>query len=149
MSSGKLLLAIGLAALPALAACSKGEKNEKSETAETPVASTAAGGEVKPGPGGKVITIELISDEKSNRFSPNEIEAHQGDVLRYTLKVGVHNVDFLPDSNPGKAGLPKASDMLQLPGQTFDVAVNFAPGTYYFQCDPHSLLGMHGHVKVE
>jgi plastocyanin len=39
--------------------------------------------------------------------------------------------------------------MLQLPGQTYDVPVNFEPGTYYFQCDPHSALGMKGHLKVE
>ena len=147
MTAGKFLFTIGLAALPALAACSKGEKTPAADTAQP--ASSVAGGEVKPGPGGKVIVIEQISDEKSNRFEPNEVEAHRGDVLRFTLKVGVHNVDFLPDSNPGKVGLPKASDMLQLPGQTFDVLVNFAPGTYYFQCDPHAALGMHGHLKVE
>jgi plastocyanin len=59
-------------------------------------------------------------------------------------------VDFLADSNPGKSGLPKASDMLQLPGQTFDVAVkSLAPGHYYFQCDPHAALGMQGHLEVE
>ncbi|MFL5576746.1 MAG: plastocyanin/azurin family copper-binding protein [Gemmatimonadaceae bacterium] len=39
--------------------------------------------------------------------------------------------------------------MLQLPGQTIDVKVNWAPGTHYFQCDPHAALGMVGHVKVE
>ena len=32
--------------------------------------------------------------------------------------------------------------------QTFDVKVTFAPGTYYYQCDPHALLGMKGHLKV-
>jgi plastocyanin len=70
--------------------------------------------------------------------------------VRFTVGVGVHNVHFLPDSNPGVANLPEASEMLQLPGQVFDVPVNFAPGrTYYFQCDPHALLGMHGHLKVE
>jgi len=74
---------------------------------------------------------------------------HRGDVVRFTLKSGVHNVHFLPDSNAGKSNLPSASDMLQLPDQTFDVPVNFAEGTYYFQCDPHAALGMMGHMKVE
>ena len=61
----------------------------------------------------------------------------------------MHNVHFLADSNAGVPNLPEASDMLQLPGQTFDVPVNFAAGkTYYFQCDPHALLGMQGHLKV-
>jgi plastocyanin len=38
----------------------------------------------------------------------------------------------------------------QLPGQEILVPVNFAAGkTYYFQCDPHALLGMVGTLKVE
>lgn len=111
--------------------------------------SESTGGALTPAAGGKVIVITTNSDDKGNYFSPREIEAHQGDVLRFTLKSGVHNVDFLPDSNPGKQGLPKASQFLQLPDQTYDVAVEFAPGTYYFQCDPHAALGMRGHVKVE
>ena len=82
-------------------------------------------------------------------FEPNEVEAKRGDILRFTVGVGVHNVHFLPDSNAGIANLPAASDMLQLPDQTFDVPVNFAEGTYYFQCDPHAALGMTGHMKVE
>jgi plastocyanin len=36
-----------------------------------------------------------------------------------------------------------------MPGQTYDFKVLLEPGTYYFQCDPHALLGMKGHVKVE
>jgi plastocyanin len=70
-------------------------------------------------------------------------------VLRFTLQVGVHNVNFLPDSNPGRQNLPKVSDMLQLPGQTHDIKLDFGTGRFYFQCDPHALLGMIGHVKVE
>ena len=142
----KITLLLGTASF---IACAKGEKNTAADTSATPAAAPVAGGEVKPAAGGKVIVIEATSDAKGNYFSPNEIEAHQGDVLRYTLKVGVHNVHFLPDSNPGKTGLPPASEMLQLPGQTVDIPVNFAPGKYYFQCDPHAALGMKGHVKVE
>jgi plastocyanin len=100
-------------------------------------------------PTGKVITVEMITDATGNYFKPKEIEAHRGDIVRFVLKSGVHNVNFLPDSNPGKTGLPKASDFLQLPGQEFDVLVSFAPGHYYFQCDPHALLGMVGKLEVE
>jgi plastocyanin len=39
--------------------------------------------------------------------------------------------------------------MLQLPGQTLDVPVTMKPGHYFFQCDPHALLGMVGHLEVE
>lgn len=138
-----------LVAIVLLAACGKGEKNGTADTSGAAATTTTPGGEVKPGPNGKVIVVEAASDEKGNYFTPNEIEAHKGDVLRFTLKVGVHNVHFLPDSNPGKTGLPPASELLQLPGQTIDIPVNFAAGKYYFQCDPHAALGMKGHLKVE
>ena len=100
-------------------------------------------------PTGKVVVVELNSDAQGNYFKPAKFEVHRGDVIRFTLKSGVHNVHFLPDSNPGKANLPPASDFLQLPDQTLDVPVNLAPGKYYFQCDPHAALGMQGHVEVE
>ena len=93
--------------------------------------------------------VQLITDGTGNRFEPNKIEARQGDLIRFTLQAGVHNVHFLPDSNAGKSGLPPASDMLQLPGQTYDLLVRFPPGHYYFQCDPHALLGMIGRLEIE
>ena len=98
---------------------------------------------------GHTIVVELFSDATGNYFKPNEIVAKKGDIIRYTLKMGVHNVHFLPDSNPGKSGLPPASDMLQLPDQTYDLPVTFEEGRYYFQCDPHVLLGMKGHLTVK
>ena len=147
------ILTTSLAATALLAACG-GSKNAGDTTqaagATTSAAATTAGGEQTPDAGGKVITVQMMTDEAGqNRFDPAQIDAKKGDVIRYTLKVGVHNVHFLPDSNPGASGLPAApSDMLQLPGQTYDVKATWAPGTYYFQCDPHALLGMKGHVKV-
>ncbi len=96
-----------------------------------------------------MIVIEMITDETGNYFKPKEVEAKRGDVLRFTIKTGVHNVDFLPDSNPGKTGLPPASELMQLPGQSVDIPVTFAPGKYYFQCDPHAALGMRGQLEVE
>ena len=113
----------------------------------------AAGGAATEGPvatpTGKVITVQMISDDVGNYFKPANFEVHRGDIIRYTLTVGVHNVRFLADSNPGKKYLPAASDLLQLPGQTYDVPVNLEPGTYYYQCDAHAALGMRGHVEVE
>jgi plastocyanin len=116
--------------------------------------STSAGapsGQAAPSvtPTGKVITVEMYTDGTGNYFKPKEIEAHRGDIVRFVLKSGVHNVNFLADSNPGKTGLPKVSDFLQLPGQEYDVLVSLAPGKYYFQCDPHALLGMIGQLEVE
>jgi plastocyanin len=129
-----------------IAACGGGEKTPPPPPVAAP---PVAGGALTPGPGGQVIKIELMTDDQGlNKFAPNRVEAHEGDVLRYTLVSGVHNVHFLPDSNPGVPGLPPAAELLQLPGQTYDVAVSFKPGTYYFQCDPHALLGMQGHLIV-
>jgi len=98
---------------------------------------------------GRVIVVETNSDANGNFFKPAEIEAHPGDIVRFTNVTGAHNVDFLPDSNPGKTGLPAPSEVLQVPGQTYDFKVTLAKGKYYFQCDPHAALGMKGHLEVE
>ena len=131
------------------AACAGGEKASDTSGA-TPAATTpaASGGTSTPAPGGQVHVVEMITDGTGNYFKPREINVKRGDVVRYTLTSGVHNVDFFPDSNPTWRGAPIVSDMLQLPGQTFDLAVNFAPGKYYFHCDPHAMLGMIGHLVV-
>ncbi|MDQ2930940.1 MAG: plastocyanin/azurin family copper-binding protein [Gemmatimonadota bacterium] len=123
----------------------------KDSESEHPAAGPATSASDAPSvaPTGKVVVVELNSDAKGNYFKPNDFEVHPGDVIRFTLKSGVHNVHFLADSNPGKSNLPPASDMLQLPDQTLDIPVNFAKGHYYFQCDPHVALGMKGHVEVE
>ena len=147
-----------LASAFALAACGGKEKATSDTTSQaTPAPSTSAapagagfGENLTPDAGGKVITVQLLTDDQgNNKYDPKEIEAHQGDVIRYTLKTGVHNVDFLADSNKIKTGLPGASALLQLPGQTIDLKVTLAPGKYYFQCDPHAALGMKGELEVE
>ena len=132
-------------------ACEKEDDHEKAESHPAPSpATTTPGAALTPAPGGKVIVIEMTTDAQgNNKFSPNNFEAHQGDVLRFTLGSGVHNVNFLADSNRTLTNAPPASPLLQLPGQTYDIAVDFPEGRYFFQCDPHALLGMVGHVKVE
>ena len=136
--------AIFLSAL-VVAACS----TEKREGSESEAAEHAAPSGTTAAATGDTILIEAWSDGNGNYFKPNEIEAHPGDVLRYVLKSGVHNIHFLPDSNAIKTGLPPASDLLQLPDQTYDLVVSMQPGHYYFQCDPHAALGMKGHLEVE
>ena len=145
--SGRTPVAIAsLLMLSALLACSKGGEPAKTDSAVTPPAAT---GVETPDAGGQVIKVEANTDETgANKFTPNEIEAKKGDVLRFTLVSGVHNVNFVADSNKG-ATMPAAAPMLQAPGQTFDVKVTWAAGRYYFQCDPHALLGMIGHVTVK
>jgi plastocyanin len=120
-----------------------------SASAEQPQADDATpAGAVVEAPTGTVITVEMITDGTGNFFKPSEITAKRGDVVRFILTSGVHNVHFVADSNPGVPALPAASAMLQLPGQTYDLPVGFAKGKYYFQCDPHALLGMIGHLTV-
>ncbi len=150
--SQRIIPCVLIVAAAFAAACGGEKKNPGDTQAAAPPAATPtpSGGPYTPDPGGKVIPVELISDAVGNYFKPAQITAKRGDVVRYTLKVGVHNVHFLPDSNSGKSGYPQGpSDMLQLPGQTYDVKVSFDPGTYYFQCDPHAALGMKGHLVVQ
>ena len=140
-----------LAALlaPGSAACGgdKPEARDDDGHDAGPAAEAAATG--APAATGKVIEIRAITDDRGNRFEPTEIEARPGDILRLTLVSGVHNINFLADSNPGKAGLPAPSDLLQLPGQTHDVPLTFGEGHYFFQCDPHAALGMVGKLEIE
>ena len=145
MKMQRAILLSGLAFIGAVAACSKGEKPDGEEAATPATASSSSA----PASGGKTIEVKLITDDNGNRFEPSKIEAHQGDVVKFVLQVGVHNVHFLPDSNPGKSNLPAPSEMLQLPGQTYELPITLAPGKYYFQCDPHAALGMIGHLEVE
>jgi plastocyanin len=147
----RLIFLAALAAVITAVACGGSEQKADTTPAAAPQqAPPTPGGPLSPASGGEIIKIDMITDEQgSNKFVPNKLEAHQGDVLRFTLVAGVHNAHFLPDSNPGMQGLPAASPLLQLPGQTYDIAVDFRPGHYYFQCDPHALLGMVGRLEVE
>lgn len=137
--------------IPILAAVALGACGDRADPATRPAEETPATGPAAaaPAPTGDVVEVKAITDDKGSRFEPAEVEAKPGDVLRVVLVSGVHNLHFLPDSNPGKTGLPGPSDMLQLPGQTLDVPVTFGPGEYYFQCDPHAALGMMGKLEVE
>ncbi len=147
------LFALATVASIALIAACGGGADKKADTPNTTASQPATptpGAPLTPAAGGKIVSIEMLTDDQgNNRFSPNKFEVYQGDVLRFTLVSGVHNVNFLPDSNAMAQGLPPASPLLQVPGQTFDIAVNFKPGHYYFHCDPHALLGMTGRMEVE
>ena len=143
--------AVAAAGILVMTACG-GDRAPADETAASQPAgsATSAGGPATPDAGGKVILVEMETDAAGvNKFEPATFTAKRGDVIRFTLISGVHNVHFLPDSNPGKSGLPPASALLQLPHQTYDLKVTWEPGSYYYQCDPHALLGMIGRVTVE
>ena len=146
MVGGMMIATMGLAA------CGSGESAPAAETAQAASQSSpaVAGGPQTPDPGRKIVTVEMLTDDQGNNiFRPANFEVHRGDVIRFTLVSGVHNANFVADSNSGKPGLPAAGAMLQLPGQTYDVKVTWEPGEYYFHCDPHALLGMKGKLEVE
>jgi plastocyanin len=135
-----------LIAIPTLllAACS-GEPADSGAPTNGPASASAATAIPLTG---TVIEITMTTNEKGNYFEPAEFTARSGDVLRFKLLQGVHNVNFLQDSTPGHSGLPAATAFAQLPGQTLDVPLTFGIGKFYFQCDPHAMLGMVGHVTV-
>jgi plastocyanin len=136
-----LLTAVALALLPGCG----GDQSKEAREAPAAVSDAAP---AAPAATGTVIEVKAVSDETGNHFVPDKIKAHAGDVLRFTLVSGVHNVSFPADKNPGASGLPEPSEVLQLPGQTLDVPVSFKPGEYHFQCDPHAPLGMTGELEV-
>ena len=116
---------------------------------ESASSTPAAGAAPEAKATGKITTVLLTTDEKGSYFEPSTIEASTGDVVRFTLKSGVHNVSFPDSINSIKQGLPKSSDFLQIPGQEYDLTINMGPGTYQFHCDPHAALGMKGQLIVK
>ena len=134
-----------LSAALLLAACSAGELGNAS--AATPAVAKTPGVET-PAAGGKVVTVEMVTDGDGNYFTPAEFTVKRGDVIRFTLGSGVHNASFAHDQNPGITELPESTPFLQLPGQTYDVKIDLAPGSYKYHCDPHAVLGMVGRITV-
>jgi plastocyanin len=140
----RMLAFLGLGVAFVLGACGSQEAAASGGDQAAESVETAA-----PAATGTVIEVKMITDDKGNYFEPATITAKQGDVLRFTLVSGVHNVSFPAASNAGASGLPEMSPYLQLPGQTHDVAVTLSAGEYAFQCDPHAALGMTGTLTVQ
>ena len=112
-----------------------------------PAARVALGANTEPS--GRVIEIQMVTDELGNRFEPDTVHVRQHDVLKFVLATGVHNVRFSVDKNVGVQGLPAASELLQASGQAREYVVGLNAGSYVFQCDPHAALGMAGTLIVE
>lgn len=112
------------------------------------LAACGGDGAAKTAPG-NVIEVRMVTDEVGNYFEPSEITARPGDVLRFALVTGVHNVSFPSARNAGARALPPPTGYLTEEGQTVDVPVTMPPGSYYFQCDPHVALGMTGTLTVK
>ena len=140
----------GVLALSLVVACGGGDGN-----AGAPGRASGAPGAAASQPRsdvkltGRIVEVTMHTDEKGNYFEPANFAVTEGDVVRFKLVTGVHNVHFLPDSNRSAKWMPPMSLYLQLPGQTIDIPMTFGEGVFYYQCDPHALLGMVGRITVK
>lgn len=134
-AGGRFMLTLGAAAL--VAACGTGD------------AATVGGSAAAPSvePTGTVVEVRMMS-VGGEKFGPEELTVQRGDVVRFVLESGVHNVSFPADQNIAGVRLPDASPYLQVPGQTHDLLIDLPAGEYTFHCDPHAVLGMVGKLTV-
>ena len=146
MKTRKMTTVLGLGILSLVLSGCGGQEAAAREGAA--VANDAATAQAAPG-SGKIIEVRMVTNGATNAFEPAAVTASPGDVVRFVLESGVHNVSFAGDQNASAAGLPAASPFLSAPGQTHDVQVTFAPGQYKFQCDPHIMMGMVGTLTVQ
>ena len=168
MSIRKLPI-LGLLALAA--ACGGGDNTETADTtttdapaasgtptvtttpSATPAAPTA-GAPVTPDAGGQVHEVRMVTTQggASGQFEPATITVKKGDVIRWTMADGsaVHNVSFSQgQGNPAGFTPPADSPMYTQAGQSFELKVDMAPGTYNYVCVPHAMMGMKGSVTVQ
>ena len=121
----------------------------------TPAATPAPGGtaSVTPDAGGQVHTVQMVSTQggASGEFQPKTLNVKKGDVVRWTMADGtvMHNVSFMQaDGNPAGFTPPADSPFLTQQGQTFELKIDMAPGTYNYVCVPHEAMGMTGSITV-
>jgi plastocyanin len=145
MSRHPISRALPAALVLALASACGGESSSSSSAPAGTAKSSAASSVPLTG---TIVEIAMHTNETGNYYEPANVTVKPGDRLRFKLVTGVHNVNFLPDSNPGAQGLPPMSLYLQLPGQTLDIPATFGNGRFFYQCDPHALLGMVGWITV-
>lgn len=137
MRFGRGVLAVlGLAVVAACGAAGDAATVEGSRAAGPTVPAT-----------GTVVEVKMMSIG-GEKFGPEELTVRRGDVVRFVLESGVHNVSFPASENPSGVSLPDASPYLQVPGQYHDVFIDFPAGEYTFHCDPHVFLGMVGTLTV-
>jgi plastocyanin len=158
-----------LVALLALsAACGGGDEQAAPATTEnapaasgTPTVDVPATTTVTPTPGatatpdagGQIHEVSMVSTQggASGEFQPKTINVKKGDVIRWTMADGtvMHNVSFTQaDSNPAGFTPPADSPFLTQQGQTFELKIDMAPGTYNYVCVPHEAMGMVGSITV-
>lgn len=150
MRTKQLFATAGVAIVFALAGCSSQEAaaaaNVEADAATTEVTGGAAPAVATSG---RVVEVKMVTEGANNVFEPKNVTVSRGDVVRFVLVSGVHNVSFPPAINASASALPPAVPYLQAPGQSHDIAIDVPVGTYTFQCDPHAVLGMVGTLTVQ
>lgn len=166
MSIRKLPI-LGLLAFAA--ACGGGDQNQQAagntETAApaqsgtptveiAPTAQAAQGAPVTPDAGGQVHTVQMVTTQggASGEFQPKTISVKKGDVVRWVMAdaQAAHNVSFSQaQGNPAGFTPPPDSPIYAQQGQTFELKVDWNPGTYNYVCVPHAMTGMVGSVSVQ
>ena len=122
------------------------------QTTTTTVTPTP-GATVTPDAGGQVHQVQMVTTQggASGEFQPKTLTVKKGDVVRWTMaESGVpHNVSFAQgDGNPAGFTPPVDSPFLAQAGQTFELKIDMAPGTYNYVCVPHEMMGMTGSLTV-
>ena len=152
------------------AACGGGDEAEQAAPAaeSTPASGTptvtttptaapaapAAGAPVTPDAGGQVHEVRMVTTQggASGQFEPAQINVKKGDVIKWVMAdaQAVHNVSFTQaQGNPGGFTPPADSPMYTQTGQSYEVKVDWNPGTYNYVCVPHAMMGMTGSVTVQ
>jgi plastocyanin len=116
-------------------------------------APAAPGASVTPDAGGQVHDVQMVTTQggAAGEFQPATLNVKKGDVVRWTMADGtvMHNVSFAQaDSNPAGFTPPADSPFLTQQGQTYELKIDFAPGTYNYVCVPHEAMGMKGSITV-
>jgi plastocyanin len=142
----------GPALLVTLAACGGGDAQPSAGQGAAAPSQPAPAPDAGPAtPTGNVIEVQMVTTMGggSGEFQPGTITARRGDVIRFVNDgSAAHNISLPAALNPGRGNLPAPSPYLVGDGEAFDLAVNLAPGTYEFQCDPHMAMGMKGTLVV-
>jgi plastocyanin len=142
----------GPALLVALVACGGGDAQPSGgQSAAAPPAPASVPDAGPATPTGTIIEVRMVTTMGggSGEYQPGTITARRGDVIRFVNDgSAAHNISMPAALNPGRGNLPPPSPYLVSAGEEYDLAVNLAPGTYEFQCDPHMAMGMKGTLVV-
>jgi plastocyanin len=124
-------------------------------TVEIPAqpAADAQGAAVTPDEGREVVEVRMVTTQggASGVFEPAQVTVRRGDVVRWIQADAgaAHNVSFrMAQGNPPGFQAPADSPYYTQEGQTFELKIDWEPGTYNYVCVPHMATGMVGSITV-